>query len=125
MTLLPDTHVPLWWPDDPARLTAAARRAIEDPANVALVGAASVWEIAIKRAIGKLSAPADLLAAVAAGGFDRLAVTAEHAPATESLPMHHGDPFDRMLIAQALAVGAVLVTRDAVIRRYPVPVLRA
>ena len=121
MTLLLDTHVLLWWLDDPGRLSKAAREAIRDGANPVYVSAAVAWEIAIKKALGKLDAPDDLEAAMGANRFRPLPITFRHAMAVRSLPDHHRDPFDRMLIAQALHEGFHLVNRDLEIAKYPVP----
>lgn len=122
MNLLLDTHALLWWLAD-EELTAEARAAIETPDNGVLVSAASVWEIAIKRSLGKLRTGNDLVGAIGASGFEQLAITFEHAEAAGALPAHHADPFDRMLIAQAQALGLVIVSRDRAFDRYPVPVL--
>ena len=113
MTLLLDTDASLWWLDDPQLLSKAARKAIGDGKNTVYVSAAVAWEIAIKRALGKLDAPEDLEAAMTANRFRRLPVTIPHALAVESLPPHHRDPFDRLLIAQARHEGFKLVSRDA------------
>lgn len=120
MKLLLDTHVVLWWLDDPTLIAEPARDAIAEPANEVFVSAVVAWEIAIKRGLGKLTAPADLIQAIQACGFQELPVTAPHALATESLPLHHRDPFDRMLIAQAKCEGAAIVSRDANIPLYGV-----
>jgi len=125
MKLLLDTHVVLWWLDDPLLLSPTAREAIAEPTNEVLVSAAICWEIAIKRGLGKLTAPADLRRAVQSCGFAELSITPAHALATEALPMHHRDPFDRMLVAQALAEGATLVSRDPLVAAYGVPTLTA
>src|SRR3954464_6378048 len=101
--LLVDTHALLWWLTDDPALSAAARAAIADPENEPAVSAASIWEIAIKRSIGKLSAPDDLPKTIIAEGFTMLPIDAEHAWRVRELPLHHRDPFDRLLIAQALA----------------------
>ena len=119
MTLLLDTHAFLWWLDDPQLLSKAARKAIGDGKNT--VSAAVAWEIAIKRALGKLDAPEDLEAAMTANRFLPLPVTIPHALAVESLPPHHRDPFDRLLIAQARHEGFKLVSRDAHVPLYGVP----
>jgi PIN domain nuclease of toxin-antitoxin system len=89
----------------------------------AYVSAASVWELAIKRASGKLKAPDDLLEQIAVAKFGELGVTFEHAMRAGALPPHHGDPFDRMLVAQAQSEKLTLVTNDARIAAYDVPVL--
>lgn len=125
MILLLDTHVLLWWLDDPALLTLAARDAISEPANDVLVSAATAWEIAIKRSLGKLQTPHDLQTAIRACGFHDLPITFAHALATEKLSPHHRDPFDRLLIAQAQLEAATLVTRDPVMTLYAIPILKA
>jgi PIN domain nuclease of toxin-antitoxin system len=111
--LLLDTHALLWWlADDPA-LSRRARDAIAEPANEPIVSAASVWEIAIKRSLGKLTAPEDLPKLISEQGFGWLAVEAAHAWHVRELPAHHRDPFDRILIAQALVERLPIVTNDA------------
>lgn len=114
MRVLLDTHVLLWWLADDARLPASARAAIADPANEVLVSVVSLWEMAVKARIGKLVADMDeILAAVTAGGFTRLGITDAHLHALMGLAAHHRDPFDHLLIAQALAEGAVFCSVDA------------
>lgn len=125
MKLLLDTHALLWWLDDPQLLSPTARHAIAEPGNDVLVSAAVCWEIAIKRALGKLTAPADLRGALQSCGFMELDITLAHALATETLSLHHRDPFDRMLVAQALMEGATLVSRDPAIAAYGLPTLTA
>jgi PIN domain nuclease of toxin-antitoxin system len=98
---------------------------IGDPASVVFVSAVSVWEIAIKRAMGKLEAPDDVPERIDDAGFERLPVGFDHAEQVGTLPLHHGDPFDRLLIAQALVEGATLVTSDRRIQAYDVPRLAA
>jgi PIN domain nuclease of toxin-antitoxin system len=89
-----------------------AREAIADPVNLVVVSAATAWEISIKKALGKVAAPDDLELQVQTGGFERLPISVAHGSAAGRLPHHHDDPFDRMLIAQALAEGLTIVTRD-------------
>lgn len=129
MNLLLDSHVFLWWIDDSAKLTARMREAIANPRNTVLVSAATIWELGLKIAIGRLTirhAKADRLdELIDACGFDELPVRAGHAAASARLPPHHNDPFDRLLIAQALYEKADLVTVDAAIGRYDVPIFRA
>lgn len=125
MILLLDARAVLWWLADEAALDAAARLAIADPTNGVLVSAATIWEIEIKRALGKLDAPAGLLDAVEEAGFDVLPITGPDAELAGSLPAHHRDPFDRMLVAQADRVGAIVVSRDAAFLAYGVDVLSA
>ena len=96
---------------------------IADPGTSAVVSAATVWEIAIKQAVGRLDAPDDLLEALQVNGFETLAISAAHALAAGGLPQHHADPFDRMLIAQARAEGLTLVTVDQRFPEYDVVLL--
>ena len=106
-------------------MSAPARRAIASEANDVAVSAASAWEIAIKRAIGRLEAPDDVEEQLSLERFDLLAITHEHAWAAGALPQHHADPFDRMLVAQARVEGLTIVTRDPSFARYAVPTLTA
>ena len=116
-----DTHVLLWWLVDDPSLSQHARTTIHD-ADEALISTASVWEIAIKRSLGKLTAPDDLLEVVHAEGFSWLPVGADHAWEVTKLPSHHSDPFDRLLIAQARVEGVPLVTADPHFESYAVDV---
>jgi PIN domain nuclease of toxin-antitoxin system len=121
--LLLDTHALLWSVGDEELLSPAAHEAVSAGAMPAYVSAATIWEIAIKRASGKLAAPENLLDKVAAARFIELAITFEHALRAGALPAHHGDPFDRMLVAQAQSEGLTVVSRDPRIAAYDVPVL--
>jgi PIN domain nuclease of toxin-antitoxin system len=121
MRLLLDSHIVVWWLANSPRLPAKARSAISDPANEALVSAASAWELVLKVARGKLRLPPHFMDRLRSDGFRELAVTPGHAIGVARLPPHHADPFDRMLISQALAEGLVLVTCDSAIQRYAVP----
>jgi PIN domain nuclease of toxin-antitoxin system len=124
MRLLLDTHVLLWWlADDPA-LARQARQLIAKEPEV-FASAASAWEIAIKRALGKLEAPEDLATALDAGGIARLPIEFGHAAVAGALPRHHDDPFDRMLVAQAHCEGLTLLTSDPRISSYAVAVVAA
>jgi PIN domain nuclease of toxin-antitoxin system len=126
MNLLLDTHVLLWALDDDPSLSPAARTAITDGRNVVFVSAATAWEIVIKKALGKLRAPAgDYLEELRRHRFTPLDITTEHALAVENLPPHHADPFDRMLVAQAQVEKLTLVTRDERLLAYAVPTLQA
>lgn len=125
MRLLLDTHVVLWALVDDPRLAVGARAAISDGRNQIFVSAVNAWEISIKRSLGKLRVPDDLVEQVRRAGFEHLDITVAHALAVGDLPDHHRDPFDRMLVAQARAAGLMLVTRDAEIQRYDVPTLVA
>ncbi len=115
----------LWALADDAELKPEVRAAIVDPGNDALVSAASVWEISIKRALGKLKAPGDLLRQIKQSGLETLPITVAHADDAGSLPRHHDDPFDRMLVAQAALEGLTLVTRDPRLAEYRIPILPA
>ena len=123
MKVLLDTHMLLWWLADDSRLPPEARRVIADPATEVQISAASTWEIAIKKSAGRLEAPDDLGGAMAEHAFDPLAITVEHALSAGSLPPHHRDPFDRMLIAQARAESLTLVTVDPAFAEYEVDLL--
>jgi len=121
LKLLLDSHAYLWWLTDARELSPAARAAIADPTNAVLVSAATIWEIEIKRALGRLEAgSADLVDEIEANRFSELPVRASHAAAAARLPRYHDDPFDRMLIAQSLLQGLACVTRDRVFERYGV-----
>jgi len=122
MSLLLDTHALLWWLAD-AELTDEARHAIADPDRLVAVSAASIWEIAIKREIGKLDAPDGAGGVAEAAGFDPLGITFAHAAAAGALPPHHRDPFDRMLVAQARIEGLTIMTRDLAFAGYDVEVM--
>jgi len=127
MRLLLDTQVFLWFLGDDARMPQGARAAVGAGENVVLVSAASVWEIAIKASIGRLTIPRPevgrLPALIEAAGFEELPVLARHAALVHELPGHHRDPFDRLLVAQARAEGLTLVTTDPMVRSYDVSVL--
>jgi len=127
MNLLLDAHVFLWWLQDSRRLGRHARRAIASPSSRVLVSAVSIWEIAIKLSIGKLKwregVPLDR--SIPSCGFAELPVAARHAAAVRNLPVHHSDPFDRLLIAQAQIEDLRVVTADDVFMHYGVPTLAA
>ena len=125
MILLLDAHALLWWLRDEPSLDRAARASIADPANDVVVSAATIWELEIKRALRKLKAPDDLLAVLETEDFDCVPIHGDDAIRAARLPMHHRDPFDRMVMAQALRLDAVVVSRDQVFDAYGVPVLRA
>ena len=123
MRLLLDTHVLLWWLADDATLGAEARGRISDPRSAVYVSAATVWEVSIKRALGKLDAPSDLLHRIELNRFEPLSMTVSHAQTAGALPRHHDDPFDRMLVAQAAQENLTLLTRDPRMDPYSVDVL--
>lgn len=124
MRLLLDTNALLWWLADEG-LAAQAREAIADPENFVAVSAVSAWEISIKKALGKLAAPNDLEHQIQVGGFTPMPITIAHGVAAGQLERHHDDPFDRMLIAQALAEGLTIVTRDKRFNEYSVALMPA
>ncbi len=123
MRILLDTHILLWWLADDPLLPQPAAAAIAKADTDVVVSAATAWEIAIKKAAGRLDVPDDLLGALAANEFDGLPITADHAVIAGALPPHHADPFDRMLIAQARAEGLTLVSVDERFGNYDVDLL--
>jgi PIN domain nuclease of toxin-antitoxin system len=116
--LLADTHAALWLLDEDKRLSPSADRMLTDASNEVLLSAAVVWEVAIKRSLGKLDAPDGFAGLL----LDALAISIDHARAVRSLPWHHRDPFDRLLIAQAALEDAVLVSNDERLHAYDVRV---
>lgn len=125
LDLLLDTHVFIWWDSRNAALGSAAATAITDPENRIFVSSASVWEIAIKLRLGRLTFTGSPSAAIGSNGFTSLPILPEQAEASAGLPDIHQDPFDRILIAQALVRRFVLVTADQKIKQYAVPILWA
>jgi PIN domain nuclease of toxin-antitoxin system len=123
MMLLLDTHILLWWLADDPSLPEGARHAIADPGNSVFISAADGWEMAVKKATGRLDAPDDLLEALDDNDFDTLPITVAHALSAGGLPAHHADPFDRLLIAQTQAEGVTLVTVDRRFSEYDVELL--
>ena len=124
MTILLDTHAVLWWHSDDRRLSPAARRAIQR-ADLVLVSAASAWEVALKLGSGKLRLDGSFDEIVIRNGFTELPVTLRHARQFSVVPMRHRDPFDRMLVAQAMTEKAALVSRDRALAAYGIDVLWA
>jgi PIN domain nuclease of toxin-antitoxin system len=120
MRLLLDTHVLLWWMFEHPRLTPDLKSLVADESNTILVSGVSAFEISTKQALGKLDAPDDLDGQVEASGFTALPLTIRHGLAAGRLPLHHRDPFDRLLVAQAAALGLPLITADPVVASYPV-----
>ena len=125
MRLLLDTHVFLWWLQGDRRLSSTTRKAIAEPSSIVHVSAVSVWEAAIKVALGRLRMDAELPDEISASGFIELPVASTHAWMAGRLPRHHDDPFDRMLVAQAAIEELTIVTNDAALARYDVPLLPA
>ena len=124
MNLLLDSHVSLWWLDGNVALGAACRAQITT-ADVVFFSAVTPWELGIKRALGKLVMPDGLVGALVDSGFVPMPITAQHAEFAPSLPPHHKDPFDRMLIAQAQLESLALVTADSAIEPYGIPLINA
>ena len=118
MRLLLDTHIFLWWRADASDLPESARAAILDATNEVYVSGAVAWEIVIKRGLGKLDFDGTVGEAVAEEGFTPLSVDLAHVDALARLPKHHRDPFDRLLVAQAIVESLTLVTTDPVVRAY-------
>lgn len=126
MKLLLDSHAFLWWLAEDPKLGKEAREAVADPSSTVLVSAATVWELSIKAALGKLDLDgADLVEEIEANGFVELPMTARHAQAAATLPRHHDDPFDRVLIAQARVEGLTIVTRDSAFDAYSIAIVLA
>ena len=124
MNLLLDTHAVIWFLEGTDKLRSEARTAIESAERV-YVSSATIWEMAVKVARGRLVAPADFPERLLDLGMLQLALEWEHARVAGGLPLHHRDPFDRILVAQAIVERLTIVTRDEDIERYPVPVIAA
>jgi PIN domain nuclease of toxin-antitoxin system len=125
MKLLLDTHLLLWAAGQPNRLSPAARKQIDAPANVLLFSAASIWEVTIKRGLGRSDFQADprlLRRGLLDNGYSELPILSEHVVAIDNLPPIHKDPFDRLLVAQATVEGVTLLTADSVVAEYPGPI---
>lgn len=120
--LLLDTHVFLWWRGEPSRLSPEVQSRIAT-AELVFVSAASAWEAGIKVALGRLDLPDTIEAGVLASGFEKLLITFPHAERAASLPAHHRDPFDRMLVAQAQIEDLILVTHDGLLKPYDIDIL--
>ncbi len=125
MKLLLDTHLLLWAAGEPDRLSAEARSLIESPDNELLFSAASLWEVAIKRGLGRHDFKVDarlLRRGLLDNGYRELPIISDHLVAIESLPTLHKDPFDRVLVAQAIVEGVTLLTIDSLVAQYPGPI---
>ena len=120
MRLLADSHALIWWVENPSMLTPDARAAIADPANEVFMSTASIWEIGLKVAKGRLRVAANFAAVLRADGFTDLLIHPRHAERALTLPPIHGDPFDRLLIAQAMEEGLVFVSCDRWVPAYGV-----
>jgi PIN domain nuclease of toxin-antitoxin system len=121
MRFLLDTHILLWWLANAPNLSANIRDVISNPNNICFVSAVTIWEITIKNSLGKLRQPDDLLAVLQDNRFQILDISAVHCLQVGSLPLHHKDPFDRLLISQALIEGLTLISVDEKFKLYDVP----
>ncbi len=124
MNFILDTHVFLWWLDDNRLLSKQARDVISDTDNIIVLSAVVIWEIRIKQALGKLEITPDFYRIAKQQGFEILSITAHHADKVGELPMLHRDPFDRMLIAQAMEEGLTIITHDRAFTSYPLPIMK-
>jgi len=125
MKILLDTHLLLWAASEPRRLSKQARMLIDNPQNEVLFSAASLWEVAIKCGLGREDFKVDarlLRRGLLDNGYSELPIMSEHVVATESLPLIHKDPFDRILVAQATVEGIMLLTVDSLVSKYPGPI---
>ena len=125
MKLLLDTHLLLWAAGEPKQLSKQARTLIDNPGNELLFSAASLWEVAIKRGLGREDFKVDarlLRRGLLDNGYSELPIISDHVVATESLPLIHKDPFDRVLVAQATVEGVTLLTTDSLVAQYPGPI---
>ncbi len=122
MKLLLDTHILLWWLNNDPKLSRSESKLIANPDNLIFVSAASSWEIAVKKMIGKLDAPDNLPVALTANDFRELPISIAHTQLLYQLPPHHNDPFDRMMIAQSLCEDLTFLTRDTKILLYPIKI---
>lgn len=125
MRVLLDTHVLLWWLANPERLSPKAVDTIADPSTEGLVSVVSIWEMVVKQALGKLDMPTDLMDVLQEEQFEILDVRAAHALGLRDLPLHHRDPFDRMLVSQCTQENCPLLTRDANMKAYAITVIPA
>ena len=124
LRLLIDTHIFVWMTSDRSRISRQLQERLDDPENEVFFSAVCSWEIATKRAKGKLYFGGSPLEVAKKIGLTSIAITGEHCEAAAELPQHHRDPFDRLMVAQALVEGLILVTHDPVITRYSIPVMR-
>ena len=127
MKVLLDTHILLWAAAEPERLSAAAHSLLDHPETEPVFSPASIWEVAIKRGLGRADFQVDpvlLRRGLLDNGYAELPITSEHAARLASLPPLHKDPFDRMLVAQAITSGLELLTTDGIVAQYPGPIRR-
>lgn len=120
-----DTHVILWWLTTPDKIHLKARKIIKDKSNIIYISSASFWEMAIKKSLGRLNLPHNLLETIALDGFKILPISPEECLGVADLPFIHADPFDRQLIIQAKLQDLVLITNDSIIPQYQVVTIKA
>jgi PIN domain nuclease of toxin-antitoxin system len=125
MNYLLDTHVVLWWLTEPKNIAVKARKIISDKVENIYISSASCWEMAIKKGVGRLKFPTNILEILTSEGFEIIPITANESLSVADLPLIHQDPFDRLLIVQAKLNDMVLITRDETIMQYPVITLKA
>lgn len=125
MQYLLDTHVVLWWFTTPEKINTKARKIIRDKSNTIFLSSASFWEMAIKKSLGRLTLPHNLIEAVAAESFKILPIMPEESLGVADLPLLHSDPFDRLLIVQAKLHDLIIITKDSKIGQYPVVIMKA
>lgn len=125
MTYLLDTHIFIWWMEKNKRLSKDIFNLINNPQNQIFLSAASIWEIVIKKAKKKLKAPKDVGGGIKASGFTPIDIEVLHVLGIEKLPLHHNDPFDRILISQARVENLTFITTDEKIWKYDLPLLKA
>ncbi len=125
MSYLIDTHVLLWWMDNSNKLSQKEKDVISKSDNLILISSAVIWEIRIKESLGKLKIPSDFFSTVQKGGFQFLSIDAVHTNYLEKLPLHHRDPFDRILISQAILENLTIITHDAIFKKYEVSLLKS
>jgi PIN domain nuclease of toxin-antitoxin system len=125
MKFLLDTHSLLWAVFEPNKLSTEAQEAISNSQNIICVSLISLWEISIKLNIGRLNIPKEFFEIVVTGGFEMLPLTIEQIEQYQTLPLYHRDPFDRMLVVQAIEQQLILITRDSAMNRYEIKILKA
>ena len=125
MQYLLDTHIILWWLTEPEKIKSKARNIIKDKSNTIFISSASFWELGIKKSLGRLTLPHNLLETITAENFKILPIQPAEALGITDLPLLHADPFDRLLVMQAKLYDLIIITRDSAIMEYPVITLNA
>lgn len=125
MSYLLDTHTFIWWIEDNLNLSYQSKQIISNPNNLIFISAVNTWEITIKKSLGKLNVPGNLEEIILQCGFDILPITIKHTLSIEHLDKYHDDPFDRLLISQAIIENLTIITRDEKIIKYKVPYILA